>query len=236
MYRVEHSSAFSCENAQPPPDDLPEFHLRIEGDQAIVEPKQHFATAEEALKVVGPVLRAWELDAALTRDNPDVLRFAYRRALIEDRPPPQKPGVVQLAAGVVEVHSFAQASIRLSLSAYPAPPSGLTVKPGSEVEAMFDKWSRYKACQAELGNTADFCRGALEDAAPEQGARREEMLEARGVKVKAWDRQLTALQRAWNGACSDVRQEFLHWAKLRPAGPQHRRRQVAADHYGSIAR
>ena len=35
---------------------------------------------------------------------------------------------------------------------------------------MFDKWSRYKAGQAALGDTADFCRGGLEQAASEQAA------------------------------------------------------------------
>jgi hypothetical protein len=77
LYRVEHSSIFSYENAQPFADDLPEFRIRIEDDQATLEPKEHFASADEAQAVVEPVLRAWELDAALTLDNPEVLRFRY---------------------------------------------------------------------------------------------------------------------------------------------------------------
>jgi hypothetical protein len=35
---------------------------------------------------------------------------------------------------------------------------------------MFDRWSRYKAGQALLGDTADFCRGALEKGGGRQSA------------------------------------------------------------------
>jgi hypothetical protein len=57
----------------------------------------------------------------------------------------------------------ADVALRLGLKEYPAPPSGLA---GSfEVVAIFDRWSRYKAGQALLGDTADFVRGALEQAA-----------------------------------------------------------------------
>jgi hypothetical protein len=35
---------------------------------------------------------------------------------------------------------------------------------------MFDRWSRYKAGQALLGDTADFCRGALEGGMGRQAA------------------------------------------------------------------
>ena len=37
------------------------------------------------------------------------------------------------------------------LDQYPAPPTGLAVE--HEIAAMFDRWSRYKAGQALLGDT-----------------------------------------------------------------------------------
>ena len=121
---------FSYENAEPLSCDLPEFRIRIEGGQAVVEPKQHFATAEEALRVVAPVLQAWELDAALTR-GPDVLRFVEPRPVIVDRAPP-RPGVVQMGTGVVEAHSSVSATIRLSLNAdNPSTACGPSREPGS---------------------------------------------------------------------------------------------------------
>jgi hypothetical protein len=161
LYRVEHSPSFNYENAQPCKRELPEFRIRIEDDEATVAPKEHFATAEGAREVVEPLLRAWELDAALTRDNPDVLRFVYRRAKIVDRNP--TPGVMVMHAEsghfVLTGH---EATLHLTLE-YPAPPMGLAVE--HMVAAMFDRWSRYKAGQALLGDTANFCRDALEKSA-----------------------------------------------------------------------
>jgi hypothetical protein len=54
LYRVEHSPMYSYENAQPCERDLPGFRIRIERDQATVEPRGHFATAQEARDVVEP--------------------------------------------------------------------------------------------------------------------------------------------------------------------------------------
>jgi hypothetical protein len=170
LYRVEHSSIFSYENAQPFADGLPEFRIRIEGNQAIVEPKELFATAKEALKVVGPVLRAWELDAALNHDHPDVLRFFYVGAEILDRPPQPGSAVLYTQTGNYRIFG-GEVTMRMVLNEYPSPPSeGLAVEPGSEVEAMFDIWSRYKAGRARLGDTSDFCRGALEKGGGRQAA------------------------------------------------------------------
>jgi hypothetical protein len=167
LYRVDHASTFNYEQAEPCERDLSEFHIRIESEHATVEPKQHFATAEEARVVVEPFLRAWELDAALTRDNPDVLRFVYLRPEIVDRNPPPGSAVLYPQTGQYTLRGH-EPTLRLGLKEYPAPPSGLTISP--EVAAMFDRWSRYKAGQALLGDTADFCRGALERGGGRQAA------------------------------------------------------------------
>lgn len=167
LYRVEHASTFNYEQAEPFDRDFPEFHIRIESEHATAEPKRHFATAEEAREVVESFLRAWELDAALTRDNPDVLRFVYLRPEIVDRNPPPGSAVLYPQTGqyVLKGH---EATLCLGLKEYPEPPSGLTISP--EVAAMFDRWSRYKVGQALLGDTADFCRGALERGVGRQSA------------------------------------------------------------------
>jgi hypothetical protein len=169
LYCIEHSPTFDYEKARPCecelPANVPDFQIRIESDQATVKPKHHFATAEEARAVVEPYLRAWELDAALKNDNPDALRFVYVRPEILDRNP--TPGVAHIQ-GMSLNFSIGKVTPRLGFSEYPAPPSGLAV--GFEVTAMFDRWSRYKAGQALLGDTADFCRGALEKGGGRQAA------------------------------------------------------------------
>jgi hypothetical protein len=166
LYRVEHSPFVSYE--QPYEQELSEFRIRIEVDQSTVVPekhlatvelKKHFARAEDARGVVEPFLRAWELDVGLRLDDPEALRFMYLRADIVDRdaPPGTIPAPSSLAVGAV----FDAVAVR-RFDHYPPPPSGMAIMPGSDVEAMFDKWSRYKANQAELADTANFCLTALE--------------------------------------------------------------------------
>jgi hypothetical protein len=197
LYRVEHSPTFNYEKARPLECDMAEFHIRIENDQATAKPKQHFATAKEAQKVVEPFLRAWELDAALTHDSPDVLRFVYLRSEIIDRNPP--PGAVQPGTGGLSVRGE-DVTFRTHLEEYSSPPSGLAVEPGCEVAAMFDKWTRYKAGEAELADTANFCLTALEGKEKRKG-RRAKAAEKFRISKRVLDRlgQLAERERKYKG-------------------------------------
>jgi len=165
VYVVKHSPTFSYDKAEPYERQLPECRINIERRQATIAPKEHFATAEKARAVVEPILRAWELDAALEHDNPDVLRFVYLAPKIIDRDP--TPGVARIEPVSVRL-KMGDLAVCLDLGEYPAPPAGLVVR--SDVAAMFDRWRRYKAGQALLGDTADFCRGALEQGGGRQAA------------------------------------------------------------------
>jgi hypothetical protein len=104
-------------------------------------------------------------------------------------------------------------TLRLVLNEYPAPPSGLAVESGAEVEAMFDKWSRYKAGQAELPDTANFCLTALEGKEKQKDKRKKAaaqfriskkrvldplgQLAERGRKYKGYGLPYTETERAW---------------------------------------
>jgi hypothetical protein len=210
LYRVEHSPFVSYDKAEPFTDDLPEFRIRIEGRTATIEPKEHFATVEEARQVVEPSLRAWELDTALSHDA-NVLQFTYATAKMIDRKP--TPGV---AADVSAKGVGARVTVNviLPLERYATPPlSGLAVEPGSDVAAMFDTWRRYKAGQARLGDTADFCRGALEKGGGRQAAAQRYRIDRAVInelgdladkkggpdarKYKGYGRPYTQTERAW---------------------------------------
>ena len=166
--------------------------------------------------MVEPVLRAWELDAAL-KNEPGVLRFVYLRPEMVDvylrpemvdRNPP--PGVVTPHTGRISVTGWPP-TVRVGRGEYPAPPSGLAI--GSEVTAMFDKWSRYKAGQGELADTANFCLTALEGKEKEKDKRKKAaakfrisrkrvldplgQLAERGRKYKGYDLPYTETERAW---------------------------------------
>jgi hypothetical protein len=151
LYRVEHSPFLNYE--QPYEHDLPECRIRMERGEATVEPKVHFATVEEARAIVEARLGAWELDVALKNDDPGVLRFHYLRPV--DRNP--TPGVAHLRGFRITIE-LGKLVHHVGLA---APPVGLAVRPGSDVEAMFDEWCDYKAGRANLGHTANFCLTAL---------------------------------------------------------------------------
>jgi hypothetical protein len=206
LYRIEHSPMYSYEDTLPYEHDLPEFRIRIEGAQATVEPKEHFATAEEARAVVEPVLNAWELDAGL-EINPGVLHFAYLRPEIVDR----TSGVPYIPTGVVAVTGF-PVIICLPLREYPAPPVGLVVSP--EADAMYDRFTRYKAGQVPLGPMADFCLTVLEKGGQRSAAAKKygidplvlstlgDLAAEKGGRIhsrkwKGWSSEYSQQERAW---------------------------------------
>jgi hypothetical protein len=171
LYRVSHAATFSYEKAKLLEDRLPEFHIKIERLQATVVPTDHFATAEEARAMVEPLLCAWELDAALRHDHPDVLRFAYLEPKIIDRNP--APGVLH-AQRFSNTTSFGQPTLQQVLREYPAPPVGLIVRPGDVAAAMFDRWSHYvRHHKNRLGDAAHVCLTLLEDSTKEEEGKKE---------------------------------------------------------------
>jgi hypothetical protein len=57
LYRVEYSPFFTYGKVQPCAHELAGFRIRIESEQATVEPKQHFAAVEAAQKHHLPLWR-----------------------------------------------------------------------------------------------------------------------------------------------------------------------------------
>ena len=227
LYRIEHSPIFDYEKAQPCERELPQFRIRIESEQATVEPKCHFATAEEARAVVEPELRAWEFDAALKNDNPDALRFVYLRPEIVDRNP--MPGVGHVR-GVSMSFSVGKVIPRLGFNEYPAPPSDLAI--GIEVAAMFDSWSRYKAQQIPLGPMADFCLTVLETGMQRSGAAKKYDIDINvlsRLKKLAAEKGGRAHSRKWKGWSSEYTDQEHAWIEAAVKAIIRRAAEVAHD-------
>jgi hypothetical protein len=209
IYRIEHSESFGYTKAAPLEHEEGPFRIRIEQEMARVEMKEHFATPEAARALVHPFLRAWELDAGLKFDNPNVLRFTYRDAEVVDRNP--LSGVVELARAEMLVIGE-ELLVHQDLVRYPAPPAGLSFS--ADVDAMFDRWSRYKAGHIPLGPTADFCltvlvKGGQRSAAAKRYGIDIEVLrrlgdlsaekggQAHSRKWKGWSSEYTDKERTW---------------------------------------
>ncbi len=160
VYVVRHSPTFIYQKT-PYHRDLPGFRIKIEWSQATVEPNDHFATAEEAQAAIEPLLRAWELEAALKHDNPDVLRFDYLAPDIIDMNP--TPGVAQIRDPVRVRFRRPEEPVSVNLGRYPEPPLGLFVGPDDVAAAMFRRWSNYVKDRTRLGDAANLCLTLLED-------------------------------------------------------------------------
>ena len=129
-YFVEHDDSVDYRDVAPLvfEDDL--FRVSAEKVQVVFEPKNHYATEEEARSAVGGLVRRWEFEVALQIGS-RAFKLVYARVDIVDRNPPQKPpGVVRVDP--VHFHfrvSQPQVQVTKMLAEYPALPSVQTLEP-----------------------------------------------------------------------------------------------------------
>ena len=98
------------------------FHLR--GSEAAFFPTTHFASADEALSVLDPQLRAWELDVAFT-EGLDVMTFKFIHAHVEKSPP--EPGVTTVPFVARLMIGGLAPRVIVTHSMHPLPPTGFAV-------------------------------------------------------------------------------------------------------------
>ena len=79
-------------------------------------------------------------------------------------------------------------------------------KPGGEEKLDERRSSDQERSAERRAKFADVCENPVDNSNPSPDAA------AALDEVKAWGRQFTALQMAWNAADPEVRQSFLDWA------------------------
>ena len=93
-YFVEHDDSVDYRDAAPLVYDDELFCIRADKGEVTLEPKNHYATEEEAKRAVEAFVRRWEFEAALSARS-GAFRLLYAGVDIIDRsPPPPPPGVV----------------------------------------------------------------------------------------------------------------------------------------------
>lgn len=146
------------------------FDLSVAEGIARFDMKEHFATEEEARRVVDRFVRQWRLYARLqgTRRS---FKLKFKRPIIEDRDP--TPGVVSLAGGLrAEVRIGGGASLTIRAHEYPSPPqSPLTITP--DAQGMYDRFVGYLEGKEPLPSMAYFCLNVLERSAGASGKKRQ---------------------------------------------------------------
>lgn len=128
-----------------------------------VTPAEHFAHEVGAREAIEPFLRAWEIETDLNQ-NVEMIRFKFDRVEIVDRDP-SPPGASQVihaeAGSCVLVGS--SATLHLTCSKYPDPPTGFRVTP--EVQHAHRRWLGFRAGREPLQAMAYFVLTVLESSA-----------------------------------------------------------------------
>lgn len=164
-YRVRHSDTVDFDKAPPRSVDRVSFRITLDAYKAKVEMVDHFASAEEARRVVDPYLRAWQFEADL-HDPSDAFRFIYESAEVVDRSPPPsgEPIVGAIAQTAASARVQAYATIHASKGKWPQPPQDLELS--FDADAMRRRWVRHWVKQGEPLLAAAYWALTMLEAAP----------------------------------------------------------------------
>ena len=157
-YWVSHDDSVDYSGAEPQEyeDDL--LYLIVRDGEVTIEPKNHYATEEEALAAIDGFLRHWEFEAAI---NSGSRRFSltYAGPDIRDRNPDSPPpGIVPVRATVRLRPPTMRARVRVGRRKYPDIPTGPTLRlDDAVVQEMLIKIDRYHQGRETLPGMAYFC-------------------------------------------------------------------------------
>lgn len=118
----------------------------------VVEPATHYPSATAARMVVDPFLRAWEVEADLTRYAGSI-RFRYSTSDVVDRTPPPPSQGITIEVGVGELLVIGEtASVSITQNSYPPAPVSFRVTP--EVDIAHARWLAFRAQREPLQSMA----------------------------------------------------------------------------------
>lgn len=168
-YYVEHDTSVDYSDVKPLVHEDDRFCIRAEKRHVILQPKDHYATEEEARSAAEGFVRRWEFEAALQARS-DAFRLVYESVDIVDcKPLPLPSGTVN--AGPIHWTfrtSEAQVSVTKMRATYPTLPSGPNADPNDPyTSSMLCRLDLYRLRREPLASMAYFCLTMLEDSAPQ---------------------------------------------------------------------
>jgi hypothetical protein len=162
LYRLDTDPTLVFQNPPPLDYETPDFRLRLEDGLLTVTMKGHYASAEEAQRVVQPFLDAWELDFALARGKRE-MRFRFEKANLKDRnpPPPGSSQVLQPFAAECVLTTSAPMVV-IGQRSYPPPPS-TPLEVTADVATLWARYERAMRDREPLPGAGYFCLTILEN-------------------------------------------------------------------------
>jgi hypothetical protein len=216
IYEVITDKDVDYDKAMPFFEECADFTLSIDGQKAAFRMERHFATEEEARKLVDNFLQAWSISIGLEY-TPDEIKFVFESAEIIDRNPPKETcnsksiNMCCFASG----HSSGSAAIHISKGKFPSPPQNFVVTPN--VETMYIHYKAYRDNREPLTAMANMCRTVLETSA---GGRRYvprryfvhlEVIRKLGDLVSTRGSELEARKMPKNGTFVPLTQKEKSW-------------------------
>ena len=167
-YIIEHDGSIDWRDAKPLAHEDELFRIKVDKVQVTVEPKNHYATADEAKGAVEGFMRRWEFEAALSgRSGSFKLRYGYAD-IIDRSPTPHPPGVNANPVTFRSEGSRMQVRLTRAAANYPAPYSGRPpIEPDNpDAMSMLYRFDLYRQRMEPLGSMAYFCLTVLESSVP----------------------------------------------------------------------
>lgn len=158
-YRVVTGPHVDFDMAAPVEFETPDFRVAIAEGAATFAMAGHFASVEEARRIVDPFVQAWEISSCIENDPGD-FTLEYDRAEVIDRAP--TPGVV-CVTGVQAVATFGMDAVaHVKRGRFPTPPLDFVCD--EVVEAMAWQYEGVRQRRLALGAVSYFCLSLLEGA------------------------------------------------------------------------
>ena len=163
-YFIGHDDRVDYRDAAPLSYESDLFHVQADKGQVILEPKNHYATEEEAKEAVEGFVRRWEFESAL-RVGSAAFKMMYAGVDIIDRNPPP-PGVVPISGTFRSRPVRMQARLPKRVSEYPSPHSGRPIEPDHpDALFMLSRLDLYRQRREPLASVAYICLTVLEGSA-----------------------------------------------------------------------
>ena len=181
-YFIAHDDSVNYSNTNPLEYEDDMFHIQAAKDQVRFEPKNHYATEEDAKRAVEGRARRWEFEAALSQSSTQ-FKLVYAGVEIIDLNPPAPPeGVSLISATFRSPPATMQVRITKRVTEYPAPSSGWPPLDPDDPDALYmsSRLDLYRRGRELLGGAAYVCLTVLESSA------------APGVKNREKKRKQTA--------------------------------------------
>ena len=186
-YFIEHDDSVDYSDVAPLVYEDELFCIQADKVAVIFEPKNHYATEEEAKSTVEGFVRRWEFEAAL-RAGSARFKLIYAGVDIIDRNPPlAPPGVVPISATFHCRVAKAQVRVAKVLAEHPVPPSGRAIEPDDpNALLMLSRLDRYRQGREPLAGVAYLCLTVLEHSASQVagGKGRERKLAANHYQIE----------------------------------------------------